>query len=300
MSPEAVTPKGENPPRTVVVSGGTNGMGRAVALGRAARGDTVIVLGSNREKGERLLDEAARLEVTGAIEFEQVDLSGIDDTRAAVRRIAARHDVLDALTLFANRQAPRRTVTADGLEQVFAVYYLSRYLLSHELSPLLRRSRTPVIVNVAGVGTTKGRLHWDDLQLADEYGMVTAQLQAARANDLLGARFAAQEDNPIPYVLYHPGFTRTGDLSPLRPALRVTLRVLAALAARPVERAVSPIHRFIEDPPRAPLSAIDRGKSLPLTLRTLDPHDADRLAQATRAILTAHDSAVPTTRDGAT
>ncbi|MFD1827192.1 MULTISPECIES: SDR family NAD(P)-dependent oxidoreductase [Mumia] len=294
MSPEAVTPRGDRTPRTVVVSGGTDGMGRALALGRAARGDTVVVLGSNREKGERVLEEAARLDGTGALEFERVDLSSIDDTRAAVRRIAARHEAVDALTLFANRQAPRRTVTADGLEQVFAVYYLSRYLLSYELSPLLRRSRTPVIVNVAGVGMTKGRLHWDDLQLEGEgeYGMVAAQLQAARANDLLGVMFAAEPDNPVPYVLYHPGFTKSGDLTPLRPALRVTLRALAALAARPVERAVAPLHRFIEEPPRAPLSAIDRETSLPLSLRTLDPHGADRLAAATRAILAAHEGTV--------
>ncbi|WP_262849421.1 SDR family NAD(P)-dependent oxidoreductase [Mumia quercus] len=292
MSRPAVPLKGEQTPRTVVVSGGTDGMGRAVALGRAALGETVIVLGSNAEKGERLLHESTRLDLPGVIEFQRVDLSSLGETRAVIQRIAAHHDVVDALALFANRQAPRRTVTADGLEQVFAVYYLSRYLLSYGLSPLLRRSHSPVIVNVAGVGTTKGRLHWDDLQLEADYGMVAAQLQAARANDLLGVMFAAQPHNPVPYVLYHPGFTKSGDLAPLRPAVRVMLRALATLAARPVGRAVAPIHRFIEEPPQAPLSAIDRHKRVALSLKTLNPADADRLAAATRAILAAHEGTV--------
>ncbi len=38
----------------IVISGGTDGMGRALALGRAARGDRVFAIGSNPAKGARL------------------------------------------------------------------------------------------------------------------------------------------------------------------------------------------------------------------------------------------------------
>ncbi|WP_017584814.1 SDR family NAD(P)-dependent oxidoreductase [Nocardiopsis ganjiahuensis] len=271
--------------RVIVVSGGTDGMGRALALARARLGDTVIVLGSNAVKGERLLDDAVRLGARGGVEFVRVDLADISGTRSAVRRISERHDVVDALALFANRQNPGRTLTADGLERTFSVYYLSRYLLSHGLSPLLRRSATPVVVNVAGVGTRAGRLHWDDLQLESGYSTVAAQLQAGRANDLLGVSFAAQPDNPVRYVLYHPGFTRSGDLTPFRAPVRLALRTLSALAARSVDRSVAPVHGFIETPPEAPLTAVDRGRPLPLDLETLDPSDAARLDRATRELL---------------
>lgn len=297
MSPKALNPSGTGRQRVIVVSGGTDGMGRSLALTRAGLGDTVIVLGSNAEKGERLLRDAARIgagEGAGArggtsaanrIEFVQVDLAGIEGTRSAIRRIAARHDVVDALALFANRQSPGRTLTVDGLERTFSVYYLSRYLLSHGLSPLLRRSASPVIVNVAGVGVKAGRVRWDDLQLEHGYSTVTAQLQAGRANDLLGVAFAARPDNPIRYVLYHPGFTRSGDLTPFPAPVRVALRTLARIAARSVERSAAPVHGFIDTPPDAPLTAIDRGRSLPLSLETLDPANADRLAEATRSLL---------------
>jgi NAD(P)-dependent dehydrogenase (short-subunit alcohol dehydrogenase family) len=260
-------------------------MGRVFALDRAMAGDTVVVLGSDPEKGGRLLSEAARSEVPGRVEFLRVDLAGVGGTREAIRRIADRHEVVDALALFANRQSPVRTLTEDGLERTFALYYLSRYLLSHELEPLLRRSRSPVVVNVAGVGVRSGHLHWDDLQLEHGYGMVTAQLQAGRANDLLGVAFAARPDNPVRYVLYHPGFTRSGDLTPLPALARLALRTLAAIAARPVERSVAPIHGFVDAPPDRPLSAIDRGRALPLDIRTLDPSNAERLARVTRSLL---------------
>jgi hypothetical protein len=193
--------------------------------------------------------------------------------------------VIDALALLANRQAPRRGETPEGLEATFALYYLSRYLLSHQLTPALSRSTAPVIINVAGVGITKGSIHWQDLQLTREYGMVTAQLQAGRANDLLGVSYAAEHGATVRYVLYHPGFTRSGDLSVLPPATRAAIRAAARVFARPVEESVAPIHDFIDNPPSVPLTAIDRNKPVPLTLATLDPGDAARLAHVTTALL---------------
>lgn len=154
----------------VVVSGGTNGMGRAFALGRAERGDQVVVLGRNRERGAALAG--------GAITFLPVDLASVSETRQVVEHILTEYPVVDALTLFANALAPRRIVTADGLERTFALYYLSRYLLSFGLRPALDRATTPVIVNIAGVGVSKGEVHWADPQLASGYSLVTAQLQA--------------------------------------------------------------------------------------------------------------------------
>lgn len=264
---------------TIVISGGTDGMGRALALGRAARGDRVIAIGSNVGKGERLLAAAP------AIEFIHADLRTVAATKAAVAAITDAAPVVDALALFANRQAPRRTETPEGLEATFALYYLSRYLLSHQLRPALSGSAAPVIINVAGTGITKGSIHWEDLQLTRDYGMVTAQLQAGRANDLLGVSYAAAHGAKVRYVLYHPGFTRSGDLSVLPAPMRATIRAAARVSARPVAESVAPVHDFIDNPPSVPLTAIDRDKPVPLTLATLDPGDAARLADVTAALL---------------
>ncbi|GAA1594191.1 SDR family NAD(P)-dependent oxidoreductase [Actinoplanes couchii] len=251
----------------VVVSGGTQGMGRVFAQERAQRGDRVLVLGRSADPARS----------NGRISFHRVDLSSVAENHRIVGEILADHQVIDALALFANGVSPRRVVTADGLERTFALYYLSRYLLGLGLAPALDRAERPVIVNVAGVGTRRGAVHWADPSLAADYAMVTAQLQAGRANDLLGVGFAERSGSRARYVLYHPGFTRSGDHSPLRPVLRGVLRLLAAVAAQPVTRAVAPIHTFVDEPPAAPLTAIDRGRRLPLDLPTLDPRDAGRL-----------------------
>jgi len=265
--------------KVVVVSGGTAGMGRALALARAQRGDRVIAIGSDPAKGRALTDAGG-----GRIDFLRADLSSVAATRSVVAAVQERHNAIDALALFANRLAPSRRLTAEGLEQTFALYYLSRYLLSHGLRETLGRAPAPLIVNVAGVGTTRGAVRWDDLQLARRYRMVDAQLQAGRANDLLGVDFASRGARAR-YVLYHPGFTRSGDASPLPAPLRLALRV-AALAARPVAASVRPIVEWIDTPPTAPLTAVDRDRLVPLDTPTLAPSAAHRLADATAALLT--------------
>lgn len=269
--------------KTVVISGGTDGMGRALALERLALGDTVIAVGSNVVKGESLV--AAAGAAGDRLRFLRADLSSTAGVERLIDEIAATVDVLDALVLFANRISPRRTATAEGLERTFAVYYLSRYLLSHKLTPLLQRSESPVIVSVAGVGVRKGSVSWDDPQLNRGYSAVRAQLQAGRANDLLGVAYAESSGGTVPFVLYHPGFTRSGDLSPLNPVIRLAIQGLARIAARSVHDAIGPIHRFLDSAPGRPLTAVDRGEQLDLSIPTLDPADARRLAALTEDLL---------------
>ncbi|MEC3914554.1 SDR family NAD(P)-dependent oxidoreductase [Nocardia sp. CDC160] len=269
--------------RTVVISGGTDGMGRAFALARLARGDTVFAIGSSADKGEALTSAAGA--AADRLRFLRADLSSIAETERVIGEIGARTEAIDALVLFANRVTPHRIQTADGLERTFALYYLSRYLLAHRLTPLLARGTEPVIVSVSGVGVTKGEIQWADPQLVEGYGAVRAQLQAGRANDLLGVDYAERFGETVRFVHYHPGFTRSGDLSALNPVARTLIRVLARFCARPVGESIAPIHDFVDHPPARPLTAIDRGRELPLTLPTLDPGNARRLAALTEELL---------------
>ncbi|GIM91077.1 SDR family NAD(P)-dependent oxidoreductase [Paractinoplanes toevensis] len=248
----------------ILISGGTNGMGLALARARAARGDEVIALG----RDPRFLGQG---------HFLPVDLSDVEDTLRVIDVIRERWPVVDAVALFANGPAPHRIETRQGLERTFALYYLSRYLLGRAFF-----DTAGVIVNVAGVGISKGTIAWDDLQLTHGYRMVRAQLQAGRLNDLLGLLHSKSKAR---YVLYHPGFTRSGDLSPLPAVLRAAVRIAAAVKARPVSESIKPIDNWLDNPPAAPLTAVDRGRELPLSFPTLDPDAARRLELTTERIL---------------
>ncbi|GLW08828.1 hypothetical protein Misp01_39580 [Microtetraspora sp. NBRC 13810] len=271
--------------KTIVIAGATGGMGRSLALDRLRRGDTVLAVGSG--PGDHLRTAALGIpHGEERLRFLRADLSSIAENRRVIEHVTVHHPVIDALVLTANRPHLRRRETPDGLEYTFALYYLSRYLLGHGLREALEASPAPVILNVAGAGNTAGSISWDDPQLERRYSMLRAQLQAGRANDLLGVSFAAQAGDRIRYVLYHPGFTDSGSLAALPQPLRTLLTVYARFAARSLDQVIPPMSDLLDHPPPAPLTAIDRGTPVPLTLRTFTPATAHRLTTLTEKLLT--------------
>ena len=271
--------------KTVVVAGGTDGMGRATALARLRAGDTVVVVGRSPEKGAALVAEAERSGASDRFTFLRADLGSTAAVREVVERITADHKAVDALVLTANRQNFSRAESPEGLEATFSLYYLSRYLLGHGLSALFDAAPDPVIINVAGPGNKAGEVVWDDLQLTGKYGTMRAQLQAGRANDLLAVAFAEKPSSKAKYVLYHPGFTATGALDQFKQPLRAVVKVFGKLAAKTVDQAVAPILAWIENPPAERLTVDDRGKPVDLTQKAFDKGDAARLATVTEELL---------------
>src|SRR5882757_5448156 len=275
--------------RTVVISGGTDGMGRGIALARLGLGDTVVSLGSSEAKGAALTAEAVALGAADRFSFVKADLSSIAETQRVVELIAHEHPAVDALVLCANRQSPARQETAEGLEFTFGLYYLSRYLLGHGLREQFDAAEHPVIINFAAPGLKVGTVRFDDLQAEQRYSTLRAQAQAGRAIDLLGASFGQEPSSKARYVLFHPGFTATlGGIAHLNQPVKGIITVLSKIAAKPVDKAIAPILPLIDEPPTDTLTAIDRGKPVDLTLRTFDPDNARRLAQVTRKLVVEH------------
>ncbi|GAA4099834.1 SDR family NAD(P)-dependent oxidoreductase [Nonomuraea soli] len=263
--------------RTIVITGGTSGIGLALARHHSERGDHVVAVGSSQTGGRRLRAQAPRAR------FVQADLSSVARTTELTERLTADHPTIDALVMAAFRYNPARVLTSEGFEHTFALYVLNRWLMASGLRPSLDRAAAPVIVNLCGVGQG-GRIHWDDLQLERRYRALDATRQGARAAELLGAGYRSER---IRYVLHNPVFVDTGLHEPFRQPVRGLVRVAAALFAQPVGRAVPPITAHIDRPPAAPLTAWRKAR--PLTL-AIDAQEAarldDRLRTLTSPILT--------------
>ncbi|SEG83199.1 NAD(P)-dependent dehydrogenase, short-chain alcohol dehydrogenase family [Nonomuraea solani] len=271
--------------RTYVVAGGTTGMGRGLALHFLRRGDQVTVVGSSPEKGERFLQEADRLGASDRATYIRADLTSVAENRRVIEEVHTRHDALDGLVLTANRYFSQRAETPDGYESTFALYYVSRFLLSHGLTDLLEKGADPMIVNICGVGVTKGRIHWDDLSLEHGYGGLKAMLQGGRATDLQGVAYAAAHPGGrTRYLLHHPGFTDSGTDSLGQPT-KAIVKLLAKVAGQPVEKAIAPIIELMDAPPGTGLLAYDRRTPVDPSLKTLDPGNAARLYDLTRHLL---------------
>ncbi|MEE4545910.1 SDR family NAD(P)-dependent oxidoreductase [Streptomyces sp. V4-01] len=271
--------------KTIVIAGGTDGIGKALAATRLEGGDTVVVIGRNEVKGKAFLDAAEQLGARDRAYFLPADLGLLAENERVLASLRARFPVIDTLVFCARFYRSERTETAEGLEENFALFYLSRYLFGHGLADALEGAEQPVVVNVAGPGAGLGVVRWDDLQLRRGYHGGAALGQGGKLNDLLGVSFAERHgDRGIRYVLIHPGVTSTSFAGEYDAG---TLGQIAAMQAqaKPVSAALPPILAAIDGPPAQALSAFVEGTRISVERSGFDRGAARRLEEATEQLL---------------
>lgn len=189
----------------VLVTGSTDGLGREVALRLAASGAHVIVHGRNRERGEAVVAQIER-EGTGSARFYAADLADLGQVRDLGERVMRDYDRLDVLVNNAGiwlRGDDERRLSADGHELQFAVNYLSGYLLTHMLLPLLEQSAPSRIVNVAS--SAQAPLDFNDLMLERSYTGSRGYAQSKLAQVMFTFHLAREvEGKGIIVTALHP------------------------------------------------------------------------------------------------
>ena len=180
---------------TILITGATDGHGRALADRLAAEGATLVLHGRDAERLDRAADEIAAGHHTARPQTVLADLADLAQVRrlaAGVREGTDRLDVLvsNAGIGFGEPDGRTRRVSADGYELRFAVNYLAGFLLTLELLPLLQASPPARIVNVASLGQYP--LDFDDLMLERDYDGTRAYSQSKLAQVMSGFELAAR------------------------------------------------------------------------------------------------------------
>ena len=197
--------------RTVLVTGGTGGIGRATAIGLGTLGARLAITGRDLGRAEVAADE-----IRAATGNPNVSAFGADlSSQVEVRRLAA--EVLDAfprLHVLVNNVGgfwANRHVTADGLEHTFALNHLAPYLLTNLLLDRLKASAPARIVTVSSGAHSMGRIDFDDLMGEGRYSGQRAYNQSKLANVMFTYELARRLDgSDVTATVLHPGMTRTG------------------------------------------------------------------------------------------
>ncbi|MBK7949425.1 MAG: SDR family NAD(P)-dependent oxidoreductase [Deltaproteobacteria bacterium] len=167
--------------RTCLVTGATDGHGKAVALALAERGADVVLHGRSREKTLAVRDEVARAAGGKAPEILLADLARPDEIDAAVATYVASGRPLHVLVNNAGLVGLSRRTNEQGLELTFAVNYLAMFRLTLGLLPRLLESAPARIVNVSSDTYRIAKLDLEDLQLERGYSMTKAYAQSKLA-----------------------------------------------------------------------------------------------------------------------
>jgi retinol dehydrogenase 14 len=196
--------------KTVLITGGTGGLGRATAEGLARMGARVAITGRDPVRTRTAAAQIAAATGNPAIDAHAADAS----SQAEVRRLAG--EILDAyprLDVLVNNVGgfwATRRVTADGLEHTFAVNHLAGFLLTDLLLERLKASAPARVISVSSGAQMMGKLDFDDLQGERQYSGQKAYNQSKLANVMFTYELARRtEGTGVTANVLHPGIVRT-------------------------------------------------------------------------------------------
>jgi NAD(P)-dependent dehydrogenase (short-subunit alcohol dehydrogenase family) len=226
--------------QTILITGATDGLGRALATELAREGATLLLHGRDEAKGERALDEIRAATGSERLRFLRADLSSLAEVRGLGELVLGETDRLDVLVNNAGigtttAGVDGREESRDGFELRFAVNYLAGYLLTRLLVDLLRDSAPARIVNVSSAG--QAPIDFDDVMLTRRYSGVQAYRQSKLAQVMLTFDLAAELlDSGVTANCLHPAtymptnMVRAAGVAPvstLEQGTRATLRLVA-------------------------------------------------------------------------
>ena len=221
-----------------LITGGTDGIGKACALRLAAQGTVLILVGRNEDKGQRALNDI-RAAVAGAnVTCLAYDLALMRSVSDLVDTVLTHYPDLNLVVQCAGAMRARRTMTAEGLEMVFAVQYLARFLLSQKLGPLLAgRGR---MVSISAAGTMPLHLDYRNLNGERFYNGLYALIQESVANDLFALRLW-RENPDLHFYNYGPFYIKTALFNDMPFWFRIMTGLAGPLVATTVDSAARDI-----------------------------------------------------------
>ena len=197
-------------------------------------GATVVMVSRDLGRGEAARAEVQAQSSNDAVELLLADLSSQQSIRHLVQEFTARHTQLHVLVNNVGVTLPRRSVTVDGLETVFATNHLAPFLLTNLLLQVLKASAPARVVTVSSAAHSMGKINFEDLQSEQRYREIRVYNQSKLASMLFSYELARRlAGTGVTANVLEPGFVKTNMAVPFPFSLFSAMRVSAVQGAQP-------------------------------------------------------------------
>ena len=147
--------------KVFLVTGATDGIGKAAATVFAKRGASVTLVGRDKPKTERVLAELKSATGNEHLDYLLCDLTRVADVTRMAEAFKAKHDRLDVLVNNAGATFKKPVIGPDGYELTFALNHLAYFRLTTSLLDLIRSTPGARVVSTSSSMQARGKL---DLQ----------------------------------------------------------------------------------------------------------------------------------------
>jgi NAD(P)-dependent dehydrogenase (short-subunit alcohol dehydrogenase family) len=194
-----------------LVTGATNGIGKAAAQALAQMGATVVIVGREAQKAAQVTEEIRATSDNQNVDWLLANLSSQQDIQRLATEFKSKYSQLHVLLNNAGGTFTTRQLSVDGIEMTFALNHLAYFLLTNLLLDTLKASAPARIINVSSDAHSGGKIDFDNLQGERSYSGFGPYGNSKLANILFTTELALRlEGTGVTVNALHPGLTSTG------------------------------------------------------------------------------------------
>jgi len=267
--------------KTVIITGGNNGIGKETAKALLSKGAKVYIASRSEEKTQRAIEELKQETGKHSVFFLKLDLADLVSVKAAAEEFIGKESELHTLYNNAGVYAVIDRVTSQGYDNQFGTHVLGHFYLTKLLLPVLTATAKNAppgsvrVVHVSSLGhymTPPEGIQWstlkpgdDFLALAKKIGALKLYGQSKLGNILFSNELARRYgDEGIVSISLHPGNV-TSDLANDAGAL---MKLFGGVITYPISYgAITPLYAGT-----SPAAAELNGKYLTAWARVTPPH----------------------------
>ncbi len=215
--------------KIALVTGGTSGVGLSIVKALVKNNYTVFFIGTNEQKGKEIESDLNKNSTTKNT-FIKLNLGNLNEVHKFANKFKSEVSHLNLLANVAGVVLLKRQETEQKLEKTFAIGYLSAFMLSNALIPLLEKNKHSRIVNVSGIPkqVMNATLNFDDLYFKKKYSGFKTAVATIHAKTVLTEILSEKlKDKNIDVNSFHPGTVKS-DLTRNMPML---LKILAKMVS---------------------------------------------------------------------
>jgi retinol dehydrogenase-12 len=203
--------KMEKQEKIVLITGATEGVGKATATQLAAKGFKIVMMVRNKAKAEQTRKEILEKVPGASVEYIIADLTSFKQVRTAAKKFNDKYDRLDVLINNAGLMYPEKTITEDGFELMFEVNHLSHFLLTHLVLDKLKASKQGRIINLSSDGHRMAKFDPANFNAEKRFGGISNYCFTKLCNVYFTYSMAEKlKGTNITVNALHPGVVRSG------------------------------------------------------------------------------------------